>query len=493
MALIRRVAVYCRLSVATEESVSIARQSLSARKYAEARGWTVALTAVDEGVSATKNRPEDRPGWRSILDAEEQFDAVVVWKVDRLARRVIDFLRADEMLQARGASIVAVEDPVDMTTAQGRAFAQVLAVFGEMEAAAISARVKAARRTLVHAGRRVGGRPPFGFVNAPNPEGPGYVLAHDPERIDAVRQLVDRALRGASLYALARWLEDEGVPPRMRAGRTSKHWHEASVEAILRSPALAGMTPYTPGRRPGDKATRVDVVRDADGLPVLDESVALITPEERRRLLAVLDERKLPGSRPSRADAALLTGLIVCGSCERPLHRAAGAGRPYYRCQNRDCSLQTSAARPAVEQLVVDDFLSTAGHLPVVMLAFDDSAPASSSSLTELEAAIADTLQRMGDDDADVTALAERLSDLKAARSRARASADAAPSLLRHDTGLTFAQAWDLNADDLGARRDLLASAVERVVLRPAPTRGGRGVDPSRLSILYRGGEADLT
>jgi hypothetical protein len=76
------------------------------------------------------------------MDSPAGYDAVIVWKVDRLARRVLDFLHADEALQGRGAGIVAVEDPIDMTTPQGRAFAIMLAVFGEMEAEAIKHEAK---------------------------------------------------------------------------------------------------------------------------------------------------------------------------------------------------------------------------------------------------------------------------------------------------------------------------------------------------------------
>jgi site-specific DNA recombinase len=108
---------------------------------------------VDDGVSATRNKPEDRPGWRQRLRSPAPFDAVVVWKVDRLARRVIDFLHADETLQARGAAIVCVEQSIDMTTGEGRAFAQMLAVFGEMGASATSSRILAAWAHLVAQGR----------------------------------------------------------------------------------------------------------------------------------------------------------------------------------------------------------------------------------------------------------------------------------------------------------------------------------------------------
>src|SRR5690606_12572525 len=105
---VRRVGVYARLSVSREESVSIDRQIESARQLAAARGWEVVLVEADEGVSATRNRPDQRRGWRAVLSSETQYDAVIVWKVDRLARSVLDFMNADAALQARGAAIVAV-------------------------------------------------------------------------------------------------------------------------------------------------------------------------------------------------------------------------------------------------------------------------------------------------------------------------------------------------------------------------------------------------
>ena len=136
----RRCVLYARISVTKEESVSVERQLEAGRKLADARGWEVVGEFVDDGVSATANRPEDRAGWRALLRTPD-FDAVVIWKVDRLSRKVLDFLHVDQILQARGAGLIAVEDPIDMTTPMGRAFATILAVFGEMEAAAISARV----------------------------------------------------------------------------------------------------------------------------------------------------------------------------------------------------------------------------------------------------------------------------------------------------------------------------------------------------------------
>lgn len=485
----RRAVLYARLSVTTEESVSVERQLDAGRKYCAARGWEVVAEHVDDGVSATKNRPEERLGWRAVLDEPERFDVAVVWKVDRLARRVLDFLHADEQLQARGAGLVAVEDPIDMTTPQGRAFATMLAVFAEMEAAAISARVKAARRAIIAAGRRAGGRPPYGWRNVPNPDGPGLVLAKDPDRVGVVAALAGRALAGESLYALTRWL-DEHEPVRARAGRKSGRWHEASVEAILRNPVLAGMAPYTPGRKPGEKR-RVEVLRGPDGLPVVDEEVAVLDPADWRRLQAAVDARQRPGSRAyvSRGGAALLYGLARCGGCEGLLHRATAGGVPVYRCQRRDCPARTSVVRAALEAHVGLELLATLGRFAVVELVETggrDPAP----RLAEVEAAVADTLAAMGEDDADLAALGARLAGLKELRARARADADRAPAVEERRTGQTFAEAWAaLGEGDTAGRRELLLSAIEAVYVDAATARGGRGLDAGRVRIVWREGE----
>ena len=69
----RRAAIYARISVASEESVSIERQVEAAEQYAAARGWQVVATFTDEGVSATSNRPEVRPAWRALTTSPEAF------------------------------------------------------------------------------------------------------------------------------------------------------------------------------------------------------------------------------------------------------------------------------------------------------------------------------------------------------------------------------------------------------------------------------------
>jgi DNA invertase Pin-like site-specific DNA recombinase len=346
----RRCVLYARLSVTKEESVSIARQLESCRAYALARGWEVVGEFVDDGVSATANRPEDRKGWASLLGAHG-FDAVIIWKVDRLARRVLDFLHADESLQARGAGLVAVDDPIDMTSPQGRAFAVMLAVFGEMEAEAMRARVRAARAQLLKVGRWPGGGVPYGYASAPNPDGAGRVLVQDADLVGWLVEAVAMALRGVTVNAIARWLTDQGAPlPGRRRSTDDTSWNRQTVDGLLRNPVLAGMRPHNPGR--GRKGARVDpfsVVCDESGEPVVDESLAVISFDEFARLQAMLAARDAPQARRKTdrvATSPFLSRVALCDDCGVYLCRGSNQRKPVLSCPRCRQTISRSGLDP---------------------------------------------------------------------------------------------------------------------------------------------------
>jgi len=148
-----------------------------------------------------------------------------------------------------------------------------LAVFGEMEADAIRARVRATRTHLLRSGRVVGGTVTYGWRSVPNPDGPGYVLAHHPDRIEYVRGMCDRVSHGHSIYSVVQWLDEVVAPLPSASQRRRKRpsWSYSTAERLIRNPILAGMTPLNPGNT--TKVRGTEVLRDADGLPVVDESV----------------------------------------------------------------------------------------------------------------------------------------------------------------------------------------------------------------------------
>ena len=326
--------LYARISVSKEESVSVERQLAAGRKLAEARGWEVIGEFTDDGVSATASRPEDRAGWKALL-AADGFDAVIIWKVDRLARKVLDFLHVDAVLQARGAGLIAVEDPIDMTTPMGRAFATILAVFGEMEAEAIRARVRAARAHLLTEGRWPGGGIPYGYMSATNPGGAGRILVKDPERIGWLGEIAMRALLGETVSAIARRLTAEGapLPRRSQAGRA---WNRQTVDGLLRNPVLAGMTPRNPGRaRSAGRPDPAAVACDASGEPVIDESLALMTVAEFTELQEMLAARDVPQARKAgerQATSPFLSRVARCDDCGVYMCRGTNQKKPVLSC-----------------------------------------------------------------------------------------------------------------------------------------------------------------
>lgn len=474
---IRTCVLYVRISLRTEESVSMDRQIEAGEAYAKARGWKVVGVFRDEGVSATHNKPEDRDGWRNLLASTTPYDAIVIWKVDRLARRVIDFLNANESVKARGAGIVAVEDPIDMTTSQGEAFAIMLAVFGQMEAATIRARVTAARDYLLRSGRYVGGAVLYGYKAVENPDGPGYVLVQDEEQIGYVREMVRRTLAGLSLYSTTKWLDEVEAPTKSGA----KKWSYNTVDHIVRHPLLAGMVPHNPGHVSKDRGE--NVVRDADGLPVVDESLAVMPVNQWRAMQAKLAEpnaRRQPRAM-RRQHSGVLSGLMWCGDPRhdepvRMWRGTVGSGtgpRPAYTC--KECFQTLSNA----EDLIVRHFLAERGdvlHLNVV----EEVVEGGSVALQEATVRLAELGREV------VSATPERAVEVFAEMTRLKEIQEQAkhePAQVRYvpvgGETRTFREDWEAATTD-EERRTILGHAIDRIVVR----RGKQGAwtDAAKLA-----------
>lgn len=477
---VRRAVIYARISVTSDESVSITRQIEAAEQYAAARGWQVVGTFTDDGVSATHNRPQDREGWRELLASSQKFDAVIIWKIDRLARSTLDFLTAHEAVQGRGAGIVGVEDPIDMTTAQGELFATILAAFARAEAAAIAARVRAARTHLIRAGRVVGGTVPYGWRSVPNPDGAGLVLAQDPERIDYVRGMAERVLRGETVYAVKQWLDEVGAPLPTASQSTRKGgaWRYVTVERLLRHPILAGMTPFNPGN--DTKRRGSEVLRGDDGLPVVDESVAILSASEWRRLVHQLDSRDSAQAKPRALrskTSALLSGLVTCGECDVRMHRGTANGRESFNCPRCHQTISN------IEPHVVSTFLARHGHeyrLSQVEKVHDGGA----ALLPEIEHALAELTAELQatDDDDRAEQLTEQIAGLRRRRREAKAT-ETVVELREVQSSQTWAEDW-ADAADVVARRAVLDDALAGITVRRGRT--GRGLDTSRLSFEWR-------
>lgn len=470
-----RAVIYCRISVSNEESVSIERQVESATKYADAYGWTVvAKPFIDDGVSATHNKPEDRRAWRELLASKERFDVVLIWKVDRLARRTLDFLHAHETLQERGATLAAVEDRIDMTSPQGEAFATILAVFGQMEAATIRSRVMAARDHLLRSGRYVGGALPYGFRKIANPDGPGYIIAQDKAQAPVLREMADRTLEGNSIYSTMRWLNDAGIPTK--TGRTGTDaWRYNTVDRLMRNPLLAGMVPHNPGHV--SKRRGEDVVRDENGLPVVDEALAVMPLDQWRAMQEKLDE-PTPRRQPRamrRKHSGVLSGLVWCGDPRhdepvRMWRGTVGSGtgpRPAYTCGGPGGCHQTLSN---AEDLIVARFLAERGdqfRLTMVEEVYNEQ----SIQAREATIRLADLWREVVSDTTPPERVAEIMAEVPRLKELQATPAEPSEVTLRAvSSDQTYAEEWEAAETD-EQRRAIIGDALDRIVVR----RGAQG------------------
>jgi DNA invertase Pin-like site-specific DNA recombinase len=125
------------------------------REYASRRGWSITGEYVDQGVSGSK---ESRPELNQLMtDAHRrQFDAVLVWKIDRFGRSLKHLVNALADLCAYGVAFISFRDNLDLSTPSGRLMFQIIGAMAEFERSLIQERVKAGLRNARAKGKKFG-------------------------------------------------------------------------------------------------------------------------------------------------------------------------------------------------------------------------------------------------------------------------------------------------------------------------------------------------
>jgi DNA invertase Pin-like site-specific DNA recombinase len=149
---IARAAVYARVST-TDQKTGL--QSDEALRVIEARGWSLAATFEDVGISGTKDR---RPGLDALLAAarKRKFDVLVVWRADRLFRSVHHMVATLHELAALGVDFVSCTESFDTSTPTGKLLFHICAAFAQFERDVIVERTVAGIAAARRRGRRLG-------------------------------------------------------------------------------------------------------------------------------------------------------------------------------------------------------------------------------------------------------------------------------------------------------------------------------------------------
>ena len=162
--LCRRVAIYIRVStnhqidrdslpLQREELINYAKYALNIEDYE---------VFEDAGFSA-KNT--DRPDYQRMMKMIRSglFSHVLVWKLDRISRNLLDFAAMYEELKRLNVTFVSKNEQFDTSTAMGEAMLKIILVFAELERKMTSERVTATMLSRAASGKWNGGRIPYGF------------------------------------------------------------------------------------------------------------------------------------------------------------------------------------------------------------------------------------------------------------------------------------------------------------------------------------------
>lgn len=324
-----KVAIYIRWSTEDQsDGTTLEVQSETCRAYLVSQGWAVNedLVFIDDGYSGgTLDRPAITKLRQAI--ANGQVDCIVVYKLDRLSRSVVDTVNLVCREWEDRCSIKSAREPIDTTSHAGRMFFYTLVNYAEWERSVIKERTYSGKIRRAQEGKNPGFRPPFGYSAV---DGGRFEVL--PDEVVIVQRIYRDYLAGMGARVIAQSLARDGIKPRF-----GKVWCQTSVSKILKNPAYIGRLEYGRRKVVGGKRVKKDpsVVVENSLIP------PIITREDWDAVQAVKDSRpgfgRGKGSGRSNVSESLLTGILKCrcgsGFSGRSYSTKAGEGLyQYYRC-----------------------------------------------------------------------------------------------------------------------------------------------------------------
>jgi site-specific DNA recombinase len=316
----RKVAVYARVSTEDQaERDTIENQLHACREHAQAIDADIVAEFRDEGVSGAIPLDE-RPEGQRLLEAAEagQFESVLIYRLDRLAREMILGLRAFKQLSNIGTPVVSVCETWD-DSPTGRFMYREFMSIAEFERDLIRQRTMSGRQRRVREGRYMASTTPYGYTNV---QTTGQLKRY-PQQAKVVKQMFKWSLEGLGLETIAERLNEAKIPPP-GAGKTHRNrWHISTIRRILGAPRYIGRATYA-------------------GQPM--QCPRLIDEATFEKVQEGFRKRFKDHARHVR-HTFLLRSLVYCRICGGKLRGVSAGKLRYYACQNRRTYKEEEAAR----------------------------------------------------------------------------------------------------------------------------------------------------
>lgn len=302
------IAGYVRVSTDIQaERYSIPQQIELIENYCKAKEWTLLKTYTDGGFTGAN---VDRPALQELLENIDNYDMVLVYKLDRISRSQRDCLELVEYFSKHGCAFTSIQENFDTSTPLGMAMVGILAAFAQLEREQIKERMALGRRGRTKKGLwRAGSNVPTGYDYID-----GHLVIRDDEAVQ-IRKIFELYLDGWSIHKIKNYMHENYT------NRYSSWAQASAISTTLRNPLYIGM-----------------LTSKSDGTVYQGEHEPIIDKEDFDKvqaLLAAKAENFDPVLKHPYAARYLLTGLTYCGECGGRVSCVSGHGYSYYGCHKK--------------------------------------------------------------------------------------------------------------------------------------------------------------
>ena len=324
-------AIYIRVSThwqIDKDSLQTQRRELIA--YSElVLGISEYEVFEDPGYSA-KNT--DRPAYQNMMSRLRtgEFSHLLVWKIDRISRNLIDFTTMYAELKSLGVTFVSKNEQFDTSSAIGEAMLKIILVFAELERKMTGERVSAVMLSRANEGKWNGGKIPYGYERKDSQ----FVVV--PSEAEIIRQIANEYLSGKSIINITRNLNANGITVRNGAP-----WNTVMVHRILTSAFYVGDYVYN---RHDEQQTTFKYKNKSEWITFENHHEPILRREDHAVILKMLERNRRGGhigETYTRKNVHMFAGLIRCGSCGANMiatldkQRASGWRPSIYGCSTR--------------------------------------------------------------------------------------------------------------------------------------------------------------
>ena len=335
----KKVAIYCRVSTTeqAEEGYSIDEQNIKIREYCEREGHEIYNLYEDRGISG-KNIT-NRPGIKQLLQdaTENKFDLVIVWKLNRISRKLLDILNIVELLNKHNIAFRSLTENFETETPSGKLQLNIMGAIGEFERETIAENVKMGLLARAKEGRWNGGVV-LGYdlveLNNEGKKRKNTVLKINEKEANTVRRIFELYSQGHGYKAVVNRVNKEG-----HKTKRNREFAVSTVKEILQNPVYIGKIRYNV-RQDWSKKRRNNI----NANPILSDGIhePIIDVETWNKVQVILKERSKKHNKVYDCEFPL-TGILKCPVCGAGMtinrstaKRKDGTRRinEYYSCGN---------------------------------------------------------------------------------------------------------------------------------------------------------------